>query len=239
MASGTRIGYVPQYVEGEDDELVMDWLLAEYVALGEALRQSEENLAAAAPDEVESAMRAYQKARDNYDRVDGDHRLERAQKALDSLGLEGIQDQPLGTLSGGGKNVLSLALALLDDPDFLVLDEPGNHLDFKGLMWLEEFLINFKGAVLIVSHNRHTLDRVVQGILTLEDGRVKRYAGGYSAYRTTYLRELLAQQADYSANQKRLAQLEALVKRLELTARARPDPKAGKRLRAKAVATCP
>ena len=233
VASGTRIGYVPQYVEGEDDELVMDWLLAEYVALGDALRQSEEALAAAAPSEVDHAMTAYQQARDNYDRVDGDHRPEKAEKVLDSLGLQGIRDQTLGTLSGGEKNVLSLALALLDDPDFLVLDEPGNHLDFKGLAWLEKFLISFKGAVLIVSHNRHTLDRVVQGILTLEDGRVKRYTGGYSAYRATHLRELLAQQADYSANQKRLAQLEALVKRLELTARARPDTKAGKQLRAR------
>ena len=233
VASGTRIGYIPQYVEGEDDEYVMEWLLAEHVALNEQLRLSEENLAAAAPDTVDSAMRAYQEARDSYDRVDGDHRSEKAKKVLDSLGLQGIQNQTLGTLSGGEKNVLSLARALLDEPDFLVLDEPGNHLDFMGLAWLEEFLIDFKGAVLIVSHNRHTLDRVVQGILTLEDGRVKRYEGGYSSYRATHLRQLLAQQADYSANKKRLAQLEALVKRLELTARARPNPKAGKRLRAR------
>ena len=233
VASGTRIGYIPQYVEGEDGEYVMEWLLAEHVALNEQLRLSEENLAAAAPDTVDSAMRAYQEARDSYDQVDGDHRSEKAKKVLDSLGLQGIQNQTLGTLSGGEKNVLSLARALLDEPDFLVLDEPGNHLDFMGLAWLEEFLIDFKGAVLIVSHNRHTLDRVVQGILTLEDGRVKRYEGGYSSYRAIHLRQLLAQQADYSANKKRLAQLEALVKRLELTARARPNPKAGKRLRAR------
>jgi ATP-binding cassette subfamily F protein 3 len=231
--SGTRIGYVPQYLEGEDDELVIDWLLAESAVLGEALRSSEETLAAAAADEIKSAMKAYQQARDSYDRIDGDRRPEQAEKVLDSLGLKGIQNQPLGTLSGGEKNVLSLAMALLDDPNFLVLDEPGNHLDFMGLAWLEEFLIGFKGTVLIVSHNRHTLNRVVQGILTLEDGRVKRYDGGYSTYRATHLRQLLAQQADYGANQKRLAQLEALVKRLELTARARPNPMAGKRLRAR------
>jgi ATPase subunit of ABC transporter with duplicated ATPase domains len=113
-------------------------------------------------------------------------------------------------LSGGEKNVLSLAKALLKDPKFLILDEPGNHLDFQGLAWLEEFLISFNGAVLIVSHNRHTLDRVATGILTLEDGKVSRYVGGYSNYRATRLRELLAQQADYSANQKRLAQLRSI-----------------------------
>ncbi len=234
LAAGTRVGYVPQYVESEDDELVMDWLLTERFELGEVLRLSEEKLAAAAAgNEVEAAMRAYQEARDGYDRADADFWPDRALKTLDSLGLEGKENQKIGSLSGGEKNVLSLARALLDEPDFLMLDEPGNHLDFMGLAWLEEFLIKFKGAVLIVSHNRHTLDRVVQGILTLEDGRVARYEGGYTAYRATRLRELMAQQADYGANQKRLAQVEALVKRLELTARARPSTAAGKRLRAR------
>ncbi|MCH8222301.1 MAG: ABC-F family ATP-binding cassette domain-containing protein, partial [Chloroflexi bacterium] len=233
LAPGIRVGYVPQYVEGEDNELVMDWLLAEHIALGEELRLSEERLAAAVGGEVEAAMQTYQAARDGYDRAEADLWPERALKILDSLGLQGKENQKIGSLSGGEKNVLSLARALLDEPDFLVLDEPGNHLDFIGLAWLEEFLIKFKGAVLIVSHNRHTLDRVVGGILALEDGRVTRYKGGYTAYRATRLRELLAQQADYGANQKRLAQLEALVKRLELTARARPSMAAGKRLRAR------
>lgn len=233
LAGGTRIGYVPQYVEGKDDELVIDWLLSEYIKLGEKLRQAEEELASAADTEIESAMSAYQEARDNYDHADADNGLKKARKVLDSLGLQGMENQQLRTLSGGEKNVLSLAQALLNEPDFLVLDEPGNHLDFKGLAWLEEFLINFKGAVLIVSHNRHTLDRVVDGILTLEDGRLKRYEGGYSTYRATRLRDLISQQADYSANQKRLAQLEALVKRLELTARARASKEAGRRLRSR------
>jgi ATP-binding cassette subfamily F protein 3 len=233
IAGGVRIGYVPQYVEGGDDELVLDWLISEYITLGDNLRLAEEHLAIASEDDMESAMQSYQKARDKYDSVDADRRPDEAQATLDSLGLNGKEDQEIGTLSGGEKNVLSLARALLNEPDFLILDEPGNHLDFQGLAWLEEFLISFNGAVLIVSHNRHTLDRVATGILTLEDGKVSRYVGGYSDYRATRLGELLAQQADYSANQKRLAQLEALVKRLELTARAVASKKAGKRLRSR------
>ncbi len=233
ISTGVRIGYVPQYLEGGDDELVMDWLVAEYVALENELRRTEEAMAVASPDELDDAMEAYQQARDKYDAADADHRPDDAQKVLDSLGLGGKEDQLIGTLSGGEKNVLTLARALMNEPDFLILDEPGNHLDFQGLAWLEEFLISFKGAVLIVSHNRHTLDRVATGILTLEDGKVSRYVGGYSDYRATRLRELIAQQADYAANQKRLAQLEALVKRLELTARAKASKKAGKRLRSR------
>ncbi|MDA1278470.1 MAG: ABC-F family ATP-binding cassette domain-containing protein [Chloroflexi bacterium] len=233
LASGTRVGYIPQYLGGDDNDLVTDWLLAEYTSITDRLHACEVQLARASPDAIDSAMSSYQSARDDYDRLDVDGAPDRAQKILDSLGLIGKEDQEVGSLSGGEKNVLSLARALLNEPDFLVLDEPGNHLDFMGLAWLEEYLVKFTGTVFIVSHNRHTLDRVVRGILSLEDGQVARYEGGYSTYRATKLRELIAQQADYSANQKRLAQLEALVKRLELTARARPSTKAGKRLRSR------
>ena len=97
---------------------------------------------------------------------------------------------------------------LLAEPDLLVLDEPANHLDYLGIAWLEDFLTKFKGAVLIVSHNRYLLDRVANGILQLENGQVKYYDGGYLNYRAARLRELLAQQADYAANQKLLARLE-------------------------------
>jgi len=233
LASGTRLGYVPQYVDGDDDDLVMDWLLAEHIALGDALKASEDRLASASSDGAEAALNAYQDALENYDRYETDRWPQRAPRILDSLGLNGKEGQIIGSLSGGEKNILSLARALLIEPNFLVMDEPGNHLDFMGLAWLEEFLLRFKGAVLVVSHNRHTLDRVAQGILELEDGKVTRYKGGYSEYRSTKLRDLISQQADYGSNQKRLAQLEALVKRLELTARARPSLTAGKRLRAR------
>ncbi|HUV38550.1 MAG TPA: ATP-binding cassette domain-containing protein, partial [Planctomycetota bacterium] len=97
----------------------------------------------------------------------------------------------------------------------------------------EDFLLRFKGAVLIVSHNRYLLDRVVDGVLDLHDGRVKYYDGGYSTYRATRLRELMAQQSDYIANQKRLTRLEALVRRFADIARNNTDPAWGKRLRAR------
>src|SRR6185295_2708718 len=122
---------------------------------------------------------------------------------------------------------------LLAEPDLLVLDEPGNHLDFAGIAWLEGFLNRFRGAVLLISHNRYLLDRVATGILRLDDGSVTAHAGNYSAYRATELRNKLSQRADYVADQKRLAQLEALVKRFEELARRTADPAWGKRLRAR------
>jgi len=233
LSRGVRVGYVPQYVEYDEKDTVLECLLAEHRRLTAVLHEQEGRLARASEDEMDRALRAYQRARDDYDRIEGDRFPQRARAMLDALGLAGRGEQKIGALSGGEKNVLSLTQALLAEPDLLVLDEPANHLDYLGIAWLEDFLTQFKGAVLIVSHNRYLLDRVVEGILQLEEGRVRSYEGGYSTYRATRLRELLAQQSDYIANQKRLAQLEALVEKFAQIARTHSDPKWGKRLRAR------
>ena len=230
---GVRVGYVPQHFEHDTDSTVMDWLLGEYRPIADALHSQEERLARAPAEDMERALRAYQRARDAYDRIDGDSWPRRAQALLDAFGLGGKEQQQVASLSGGEKNILSLAHALLSEPDLLLLDEPANHLDYLGVAWLEDFLAKFGGTVLIVSHNRYLLDRVVGGILELEGGRVQAYSGGYSDYRGERLRRLIAQQRDYVVNQKRLAQLEALVKRFEQIARSKADPAWGRRLRAR------
>jgi len=232
LAKDVRVGYVPQYVEYDEDETILDYILAEHRRLAAALREQEERLAQASEEEMDKAFRAYERALRNYESTDGDNFPQRAQAMLDALGLSGKEGQRIGSLSGGEKNVLSLTEALLSEPELLVLDEPANHLDYLGIAWLEDFLSRFKGAVLIVSHNRYLLDRVVGGILQLEDGQVSYYDGGYSAYRAARLRELLAQQSDYIANQKLLARLEERVKQFELIARTHSDPAWGRRLRA-------
>jgi len=233
LSRGVRVGYVPQYVEYDEDETVLDCVLAEHRRLAAAVRREEERLARASDREMSRALRAYQRARDEYDHLTGDHFPKRARAMLDALGLAGRGDQKIASLSGGERNVLSMTQALLAEPDLLILDEPANHLDYLGIAWLEEFLVKFRGAVLLVSHNRYLLDRTVGGILQLEDGRVRYYDGGYSSYRAARLRELIARQSDYIANQKRLARLEALVRRFADIARNNTSPAWGKRLRAR------
>ena len=232
LTKGVKVGYVPQYVEFDEDDTVLGCLLVENERLAVALREQEKRLAQASEEGLNKAFRAYEKARSDYELLDGDNYPQRAQAMLNALGLGEKEEQKIGSLSGGEKNVLSLTQALLAEPDLLILDEPANHLDYLGVAWLEDFLKRFKGAVLIVSHNRYLLDRAIDGILQLQSGRVTYYNGGYSTYRVARLRELLAQQADYTANQKRLAQLEDRVKIFERIARANSDPKWGKRLRA-------
>ena len=232
-AAGTRIGYVPQHVDYDDGETVLDSILAENGRAQQEVRAREDAMALASGAAITDAIDAYETAREAYEAAGGDRMRSRAIAMLDALGLAGRGDQLVGALSGGEKNVLSLTQALLAEPDLLVLDEPGNHLDFAGITWLEGFLSKFRGAVLIVSHNRYLLDRVAKTILHLEDGAVRTYAGNYSAYRQALLREKLNQHADYLVNQKRLTQLEELVKRFEEIARRTADPAWGKRLRAR------
>jgi ATP-binding cassette subfamily F protein 3 len=232
-APGLRVGHVPQYVDVPPRRTVIDVILADHHRAEAALRDAEHRLAGARSSDVAAATETYNAALASYNAAGGDSFDARARGMLDALGLAGRSEQPVEQLSGGEKNVLSLAQALLAEPDLLVLDEPGNHLDFAGLSWLERFLNQFRGAILIVSHNRYLLDRVVSGILRLHNGRIDAYAGNYSAYRAQELRDKLAQQADYVANQKRLAQLEELVRRFREIASVRPDPAWGKRLRAR------
>ena len=233
VPQSTTVGYVPQYVDADETVTVRDFLLEDYNRVVEELRRAERGLESVGQVDTGRALDVYQNALDAYDRMDGERFVDEAGSMLASMGLEGKEAQRVGSLSGGEQNVLSLTRALLAKPDLLLLDEPGNHLDFHGMAWLEDFLLRFTGAVLVVSHNRYLLDRVASGILELEHGRITHYEGNYSAYRAQRLRDLLSQQSDYIANQKRLARLEALVHRFEQIARANSDPAWGRRLRAR------
>ena len=234
VAGAVRIGYVPQHVEYATDVAVRDFVLTEQRQLQAELQEREARVARADEGDMAKAMQEYQRARDAYDHIGGDHFEGRADAMLDALGLAQRAGHSVAHLSGGEKNVLGMAMALLAEPTLLILDEPGNHLDYMGLAWLEEFLVGFRGAVLIVSHNRYLLDRVATGILELDDGKVTHYPGNYSMSREIRAERLRAQQAQYESQQKRISQLEALVEKFGNIAQGHAsDNTWGKRLRAR------
>ncbi len=230
-----RLGSVPQTLDVAAHETVGDLLLAEVQALRHRLQAMEELMAdhAEDADALERVLEEYGHVREEYDALSGDVAEELAEKTLAEVGLQVTLVQPLTTLSGGERNVLALAVALMRQPNLIILDEPGNHLDFAGLDWLEGFLQRFRGAVLIVSHNRYLLDRVVDTIWHLDGGTVKTYAGGYSDFRFERLSRALSEQADYKAKSMHVARLTELVRQFEVRARATGDPKWGKRLKAR------
>ena len=228
-----NIGFVAQQLDVAATVQVRDYLLGEVAAAERALRAAEHTLTGASEERMAAALRRYQAARDRYDALNGDQAAWQAERALERVGLAGAASKAVGLLSGGERNLLSLARALLREPGLLVLDEPGNHLDYAGLEWLEEMLAGFPGAVLLVSHNRRLLDRTVTRILELTGGRIREYGGNYTEYRLARLQALVAQRADYVAAQKRIAQLTALVDRLATVASVRSDKAYGRRLRAR------
>ena len=152
---------------------------------------------------------------DEYERLGGPGYEGRVRSTLRSLGFcEADFALPVEVLSGGQKKLVGLAKLLINQPDLLLLDEPDNHLDLKGKAFLEKFINDYRGAVIIVSHDRYLLDLVVEEIVELEDGRLTHYPGSYSEYAVEKQTHLLRQQQHYQAQHKEIVRLEQAAKRL-------------------------
>ena len=130
---------------------------------------------------------------------------------IDKLLLE----REFPSLSGGERTIINLAKILLSNPDLLLLDEPTNHLDITRLEWLEGYLKNYKGSVVIVSHDRYFLDRFVNKVLELENGQIKTYIGNYSSYLRQKENEEVKEFEIYKIQQKRIQEMEKAIKRLK------------------------
>ncbi|MEE9616995.1 MAG: ABC-F family ATP-binding cassette domain-containing protein, partial [Anaerolineae bacterium] len=152
---------------------------------------------------------------DEYTQLGGPGYEGRVRSTLHSLGFTDADlHLPVEALSGGQKKLVGLAKLLVIQPDLLLLDEPDNHLDLEGKAFLEQFIRGYKGAVIIVSHDRYLLDLVADEIVELEDGRLTHYPGSYSEYAFEKQMRLLRQQQLYRAQQKEVKRLEQAAKRL-------------------------
>ena len=151
-------------------------------------------------------LSSYFEARDGY-RIDV-----KIKQVLNGMGFGSTPtDRVISTLSGGEKTRLALAKLLLEEPNLLILDEPNNHLDFETLMWLEDYLKGYKGAIIIVSHDRYFLNKVCTRICEIEQGRLTSYRGDYSSYLVQKKMNSERQLKEYEAQQKEIAKLEDYV----------------------------
>ena len=228
-----RVAYVSQHMPPGVASTALDFLIEDILALRGRVHALEEEMADCDPDALGSILERYAAARERYDAASGDDAEHRALTLLTQNGVEYLADTAVADLSGGEKNRIQILRGLLRRPDMLILDEPGNHLDAWGLAWLEELLASYPAAILVVSHNRYFLDRVVTRIWELRRGRIAPYTGNYSAYRGATLRQAVKSASDARADKKHLDRLEAMVSYLAALARARPDPAVGARLRAR------
>jgi ATP-binding cassette subfamily F protein 3 len=219
------IGYLAQSLAFQAKATVGDVMLQAIEGLYEAERQVAalaQQLSVAEDGELDGLMETYADALARFELVDGYSAPQRIDATLAAVGLGTVDQQtPVNILSGGQKTRLGLARLLLDRPRILLLDEPTNHLDIEGLEWLEHFLSDYDGAVVIVSHDRTFLDSTVDRILAYDPRthRIEAYAGNYSAYRETQDRALAKRWAAYKEQEERVGRLKNEIQGLTSHAR--------------------
>jgi ATP-binding cassette subfamily F protein 3 len=212
------VGYLDQHPNFSPDRTIWDEAASALAALAD-LTQHLEALAQAMAHEQEEAERRrlaerYEQVQYEVDHQDAYNLEYRVERVLRGLGFSPSSfTQPASTLSGGQQNRLLLAKLLLAEPDLMLLDEPSNHLDLEATAWLEEYLLNTRQALWIVSHDRYLLDRVTTRTLELYQGTVESYPGNYTQYQRQKAQRLAVQQRTYERQQEEIARLEDFIRR--------------------------
>ncbi len=183
-ARGLRIGYLPQGATLEGDRTLWQEMMTAFAPLREMEAQLQElETEMADPARAESALDAYAPLRDRFESLGGYTYQDRARHVLMGLSFPPEEHaMPLAHLSGGQKTRAFLAHLLLESPELLLLDEPTNHLDLQAIEWLEGYLNNWEGTVVLVAHDRYFMDRVVRKVWELAFGQLEVYSGNYSHY---------------------------------------------------------
>lgn len=216
-AHGLTIGYLAQD-QGLDSQnniwAELDSVFAPLHQMEQQIHDLETKLAT-----LDSSTTAYQNITQQYDDLQttfkergGFEYASKMRGVLTGFGFgEAMYDLPINSLSGGQKTKLALAKILLQEPQLLILDEPTNHLDMNVLSWLEDYLRGYNGSVLVVSHDRYFLDRVVNQVYDLDSKTLTHYTGNYSAFTKTKAERLKAAMKHYDQQQKKIAKLEDFV----------------------------
>lgn len=218
LTRGKTLAYLAQHQNMNSSNSIYDEVKsakAHLIAMEEQLRSIELEMKDLSGCELNSRMETYHRLTAAFERENGYAYESEITGVLKGLGFQEEEfSRPVSTLSGGQKTRVSLGKLLLSKPDILLLDEPTNHLDLNSITWLETYLLNYTGAVLIVSHDRYFLNRIVTKVIEIEAGQVMTYLGNYSdfSYKKKQLRE--AQLKEYLNQQQEIKHQEAVIEKL-------------------------
>ncbi len=186
LAKGTSIGYLAQHQDTTSQSTILEALFdakPEIGVLEERLRRLEKEMREASGEALEALMNSYSNANHEFEMKDGYAYKSEVIGILKGLGFKESEfDKKISELSGGQKTRVFLGKLLISKPDIILLDEPTNHLDIDSVIWLENYLLNYKGSILIVTHDRFFLDRVVTKVIEVENCSVTMYNGNYTAF---------------------------------------------------------
>ena len=213
------VGYLAQNDAVNTDNTIIGELTEvkrDLINMEEKLRSLEAQMGSLSGDELDGVMEKYQTLLHTFQLLGGETYNSEIYGVLKGLGFtEDEYEKSIATLSGGQKTRVALGKMLLAKPDLIILDEPTNHLDLNSISWLEGFLKNYKGAVLIVSHDRYFLDRVVTKVIELENGKSSVFSGNYSDYSVKKEQRRIAELNAYINQQRDIKHQEAVIEKLK------------------------
>ena len=218
FGKGTSWGYLAQHGSLNTDYTIYEELLSvkqDLIDLEHKMRTAEAQMKHAQGAALEELMESYSRLTHQFETRGGYIYKSELVGVLKGLGFDNEDfDKPVNTLSGGQKTRVALGKLLLQKPDLIILDEPTNHLDLNSIAWLENYLLNYKGAVLIVSHDRYFLDRVVSKVIEIDQTKSTVFSGNYSQYaqkkeqlRVAYMNAYLNQQREIKHQQEVIEKL--------------------------------
>ena len=214
-----KIGYLAQYQEIKGHRTIYEELLStkQYIIdMEDRMRAAEIQMKHASGEELERLMNSYTRLTHEFELENGYAYKSELMGVLKGLGFtEEDFNKQIETLSGGQKTRVALGKLLISKPDILLLDEPTNHLDMESISWLETYLLNYPGAVFIVSHDRYFLDKVVTKVIEIDAGQVRMYSGNYSAYAEKKAQLRDAQYKAYLNQQREIKHQEAVIVKLK------------------------
>ena len=214
-----KIGYLAQYQEIKGHRTIYEELLStkQYIIdMEDRMRAAEIQMKHASGEELERLMNTYTRLTHEFELENGYAYKSELMGILKGLGFtEEDFNKQIETLSGGQKTRVALGKLLISKPDILLLDEPTNHLDMESISWLETYLLNYPGAVFIVSHDRYFLDKVVTKVIEIDAGQVRMYSGNYSAYAEKKAQLRDAQYKAYLNQQREIKHQEAVIVKLK------------------------
>jgi len=220
-AKDLKIGFLRQEIRLRGELTLFDEMLRSFSDLLAMHREMEELEAAMAvsredhgEERLSSIMHRYSTLRERYEHSGGYTYESRIKSVLYGLGFSQRDlAKPVGVLRGGQKNIAALAQVLLFQPQLLLLDEPTNHLDIEATRWLERFLKDFSGAVVVISHDRYLLDRAIEEIIEMEPAGLQFYTGRYSSYVAQKEERLARQRKQYQLQQEEIRRTEDFIRR--------------------------